>query len=152
MFITREAYRSPVSALFLSGGDVVWTATELGLQQIWFLAHLEEVDTEDGDGYASNRTMLLSDFQSIEHFLQSSHDGKVRLKSVHILTPGHVNGSDGWQMDRLRAVWQGREMLDEHPIPTDIFETVSGKKYPASFCGLSVEELAGDTLKFRFPH
>jgi len=66
------------------------------------------------------------------------------------VTPGHVNGSDSWQMDQLRAVWQGREMVDEHEMPMDIFETMSGKKYPASFCNLSVDELAGDTLKFQF--
>lgn len=152
MFITREAYKSPASNLFSSSGDIVWSMAELALQQIWFLAHLEEVDAENADGYANNRTVLLFDFETIERFLQSDQDGRIRLKSVHILTPGHINGSDSWQMDQLRAVWQGREIVDEHPVPTDIFETVSGKKYPASYCNLPVEELAGDTLKFRFSH
>lgn len=152
MFITREAYKSPASAFFSGIGDLVWSATELALQQVWFLVHLEEVDAADGVGYASSRTMLLFDFQIVEHFLQTGHGNGIRLKSVHIVTPGHVNGSDSWQMDQLCAVWQGREMVDEHEIPMDIFETVSGKKYPASFCSLSVEELAGDTLKFQFTH
>ena len=152
MFITREAYKSPVSD-FLSGiGDLGWSATEVALQQVWFLVHLEEIEAEDDAGYTCVRTMLLFDFHSVEHFLQAGQGSGLRLKSVHIVTPGHVNGSDSWQMDQLRAVWQGREMVDEHEIPMDIFETVSGKKYPASFCSLSVEELAGDTLKFQFPH
>lgn len=152
MFITREAYKSPVSAFLSSIGDIGWSATEVALQQVWFLVHLEEIEAEDDVGYTSVRTMLLFDFQSVERFLQTGQGSGLRLKAVHIVTPSHVNGSDSWQMDQLRAVWQGREMVDEHEIPMDIFETVSGKKYPASFCCLSVEDLAGDILKFQFSH
>lgn len=152
MFITRDAYKSPVSALFSGSGEFVWSVTELATQQIWFLAHLEELQSENDSGFLSSRTLLLFDFQSVEHFIHSNQDGRVRLKSIHIVTPGHVNGSDNWQMDRLRAVWQGREPFRGHDVPMNIFETVTGKKYPASFCSLSIEELAGDTLKFQFSH
>ncbi len=152
MFITRDAYKSPISAFFQNGGDLAWSATELATQQIWFLAHLEEIDPEDGDGCICHRTVLLFDFLSVENFLNFGQESKVRLKSVHIVTPSHVNGTDSWKMDQLRAVWQGREMVDDHPIPTNIYETVSGEMYPASYCGLTSEELAGDTLKFRFSH
>lgn len=152
MFITREAYKSPVSALFLNRGELVWSVAELALQQIWFIANLEEVDSEGDNGNASLRTMLVFDFESVAHFLNAEQDGKVRLKSVHIVTPGHINGSDHWQMDQLRAVWQGREFVDEYEIPTDVFETVSGKKYTSTFCSHSAEELNAEILKFRFPH
>lgn len=154
MFITRDTYKSSVAALFLGKGEAGWSATELALQQTWFLIHLEASDSEDDQELYCNRTVLLFDFQSVEHFITSSQDGNVRLKSVHIVTPGHVNGSDDWKMDQLRAVWQGREPVHEskNSIPIDIFETVSGEKYSASFSVLSVEELATDTLKFEFSH
>lgn len=152
MFITREVYKSPASAIFAGSETLVWSAAELGVQQSWFLAQLEESDAQKGDGHASIRTIFLFDFTSVEHFLHSNQDDRIRLKSVHIVTPGHVNGSNGWQMDQLRAVWQGREVIDEHEVPTNIFETVSGRKYPATYCGATVEELAGDTLKFQLPH
>lgn len=155
MFITRTAYKSPVSALFIGRGEVAWTATELALQQIWFLVQLEEVEVGGGSGFSVSRTVLLFDFQLVEQFIKSdkSDQGdKARLKSVHIVTPGHVNGSDNWQMDQIKAVWQGREPVDDYEIPMDIFETVSGKKYSASVSGLSIEELAGETLKFQFLH
>jgi len=60
MFITREAYKSPVS-VFLSGiGDLGWSATEVALQQVWFLVHLEEIETDDDVGYTSVRTIVWS--------------------------------------------------------------------------------------------
>lgn len=152
MFITRDAYKSPVSALFLGSGEAGWLAAELALQQVWFLVHLEEFDSVDDPAFSSSRTVLLFDFRSVERFILSNQDGRVRLKSAHIVTPGHVNGSDSWKMDQLRAVWQGRELVDDYEVSMDIFETVSGEKYPASFSGLSIEELAGETLKFEFSH
>ncbi|TAH13897.1 MAG: hypothetical protein EAZ11_00790 [Curvibacter sp.] len=152
MFITREAHKSPVSALFSNRGELVWSVAELALQQIWFLAHLEEVDPKDGDRNGNLRTMILFDFGNVEHLLNAPQDATVRLKSVHIVTPGHINGSDHWEMEKLQAVWQGREMIEEHEFPTDIFETVSGKKYSFSHCSNSAAELDGDTLKFRLPH
>lgn len=152
MFITRVAYKSPVSALFIGRGDVAWSATELALQQIWFLVQLEDFEVPGGSGFTSSRTVLLFDFQNVEKFIQTAPGDKARLKSVHIVTPGHLNGSDNWQMEQLRAVWQGREPVDDYEIPMDIFETVSGKKYSASFGGLPVEEFAGETLKFQFLH
>lgn len=152
MFITRDAYQSPVAALFLGNGEAGWSATELALQQTWFLVHLEESDPVNDPDFYCNRTVLLFDFQSVEQFILLGQDSNVRLKSVHIVTPGHVNGSDSWKMDQLRAVWQGREPVDEYEIPMDIFETVCGKKYPASFSVLSNDELAAETLKFEFSH
>ena len=152
MFITRVAYKSPVSAFFTGRGEVAWSATELALQQIWFLVQLEEFEAAGGSGFSTSRTVLLFDFQNVEQFIQSDQGDKARLKSVHIVTPGHVNGSDNWQMDQIKAVWQGREPVDDYEIPMDIFETVSGKKYSASFSGLSIDELAGETLKFQFLH
>lgn len=151
MFITREDYKSPASTIFPDSRGHVWSAAELALQQSWFLAQLEEYE-EDADESGSVRTVLLFDFRSVELFLHSAQDNRVRLKSLHIVTPGHINGSNSWQMDQLRAVWQGREIVDNLEIPTNIFETVSGKRFPATFCGVSVEELAGDTLKFQFTH
>jgi hypothetical protein len=152
MFITKSAYKSPVSAFFTGRGEVAWSATELALQQIWFLVQLEEIEAAGGSGFSISRTVLLFDFQNVEQFIQSDPGDRARLKSVHIVTPGHVNGSDNWQMDQIKAVWQGREPVDDYEIPMDIFETVSGKKYSASFSDLSIEELAGETLKFQFSH
>ncbi len=152
MFITREAYKSPVSALFSNRGELVWSVAEIALQQIWFLAHLEEVDPRDRNGNASLRTMMLFDFENVEHLLNAEQDATVRLKSVHIVTPGHINGSDHWEMEKLQAVWQGHELIEEQEFPTDIFETVSGKKYSFTLSSHSVAELDGNTLKYRLPH
>jgi hypothetical protein len=55
MFITRDAFKAPVSALLTGRGEVAWSATELVLQQIWFLVQLEEFELDKCSGFSSNR-------------------------------------------------------------------------------------------------
>jgi hypothetical protein len=152
MFITRENYKSPFSALLTGKGEAGWTATELALQRIWFLVDIEDLGYGGQEAVATRRTLLLFDFKSVEELMGSSTRKGHRLKSVHIATPGYLNGSDNWRMDQLRAVWQGREHIEGEELLMDIFETVSGERYPAMFGPLSSEELATDNLKFQLPH
>lgn len=150
MFLTFDSYKSPVSALLMGSDAAAWSATELAHQRAWFLVELEELGPVEDLSLSGQRTVLLFEFQHIEQFIRLGPNSKVRLKSVHMATPGHVNGSGNWKMDQLRAVWQGREPREDFEIPVDVFETADGKKYLASFSELPIEELAADTLKFEF--
>ncbi|HCY15445.1 MAG: hypothetical protein A2Z93_01555 [Curvibacter sp. GWA2_64_110] len=150
MFITSDSFRSPVSAFFCEPGNTGWIAAELGLQQSWFLAYFEQAETAEGDDeFSCERTMLFTDFRSVEQLIDAGPERGIRLKSVHILTPGHVNGTDTWKMDQIRSVWLGREPHSEY-IPMNVFETISGEKYSASFIGLTADELQIESLKFNF--
>jgi hypothetical protein len=149
MFITREAYKSPALAVFADSGEFIWTATELALQQSWFLVSLEGKPV-DAAGLSFTSTLLVSNFKSVESLLHSGPNGNVHLKSAHVVTPGHVNRSNDWQMERLRAIWVANEMVEGDAVPTDIYETVSGNMYKEFFCNIAVEDLVGRTLKYRF--
>lgn len=149
MFLTRASYRSPIAATFAGSDEQMWDATELPLQQIWFLVCFQ---VKDEDGHWFSSTVLVTDFQMVEPFVRTEDEGNTRLSSVHIVTPGHVNSHGDWQMERLFAVLQGHEISSGEAMPIDIFETVSGNRFPATFCKLAAEDLAGDfTLKFLLP-
>ncbi|MFM2253051.1 MAG: hypothetical protein RJB68_1388, partial [Pseudomonadota bacterium] len=98
MFLTRALFRSPVSSLFCEPDETVWTATELALQQTWFLAYFEQFETPGDEEFACGRTMLFADFSGVEQLISVGPKGGIHLKSVHIVTPGHVNGTDTWKM------------------------------------------------------
>lgn len=148
MFLTRAPFLSPISSLFCETGESVWTATELALQQTWFLAYFEQSETPDDDAFACGRTMLFAEFSGVEQLISLAPESGIRLKSVHILTPGHVNGTDTWKMDQIGAVWSGREPHTEY-IPMDVFETTTGKLYSASFVGHNADEFQLDAMKFK---
>lgn len=150
MFITRSSYKSSLTGLFSPDGEQMWDATEIALFQSWFLVTMDVREVDD-DQFASASTVLLSNFRSVEPLLQSGQDSNIRLRSVHIVTPGHRNGSRDWKMEKIRSVWEGWEAVGDQTLPVDIFETVSGNKYPASFCHIAVEDLKGNTLKYQLP-
>ena len=149
MFITRAAFRSPVSSLFCEPGETAWIAAELTLQKTWFLAYFEQFETPGNTEFACGRTMLFSEFSGVEQLIDLGPESGIHLKSVHILTPGHVNGTDTWKMDQIGVVWSGRGPHTED-IPMDVFETISGEKYPALFGGHTVVEFQLDAMKFNF--
>lgn len=149
MFLTRAPFRSPVSSLFCDPDETVWTATELALQQTWFLAYFEQFETPDHEEFACARTMLFADFSGVEELIGLGTENGIRLKSVHILTPAHVNGTSTWKMDQIGVVWSGREPHTEY-IPMDVFETTNGEKYSASFVGRDADEFQLDAMKFKF--
>lgn len=148
MFLTRAPFLSPISSLFCEPDENVWTATELVLQQTWFLAYFEQSETLEEDEFACARTMLFAEFSGVEQLIGLAPESGIRLKSVHILTPGHVNGTDNWKMDQIGAVWSGRESQTEYS-PMDVFETTSGDMYSASLAGHNADKLQLDAMKFK---
>ncbi|PQA75954.1 hypothetical protein [Rhodoferax sp. TS-BS-61-7] len=149
MFFTRTAFRSPISNLFCEPGETVWSAAELTLQQTWFLAYFEHFEVPGDTEFACGRTMLFAEFSGVEELIGLGPESGIHLKSVHILTPGHVNGTDTWKMDQIGVVWSGREPDAEY-MPMDVFETTSGERYPASFVGNNAVEFQLDAVKFKF--
>lgn len=151
MFITKSSYKSPMSGMFATNGDEMWEATQLAMQQIWFVVNLEIKDDEE-DEFACITTVLVTDFKNIEPLLQAGQDEKSRLSSVQIVIPALRDGKLNWHIEPLRAVLEGQEKVEDQELSVYIFETASGKKYPASFCSVPVEELGDGKLMYQLPH
>lgn len=148
MFITNTAFRSPVSNLFGGSSETYWLAAELAAQHPWFLVTVHQLESADDDSIAISRTILISDVITLEQFVRANSGSLVSIGSVQLITPGHINGSDQWQMDKLRAVWTAEEPSTTGQT-TDVFETAAGRKYAYSMLGTSVDDLQLGTVRFR---
>ena len=139
MFITNEAFHSPVSAMFGDASEKYWTMTELALHQIWFIAScVQEVGTGE-DAYEIGRTLFLSDKRQLEELLESG----ARLEDAYIVTPAHINGGSGWLMERLVRIWNATEP-DTECQRAHVFEAVSGQRYTDSALGTPWADLLLD--------
>lgn len=150
MFITNTAFRSPISGLFGNDSETYWHAAELALQHSWFLVTFIQAESDDEDAYEVGRTMLVSSMSEVEQLAYQNSGGLLRLDSVQVITPGHVNGTEQWKMDPLRAVWAAEEPSVEGQI-AQIYETSAGLKYVCSMLGTPIDELKTQTLRFRAP-
>ena len=149
MFNTKEDFRSPLSALMSVDGDTAWLAAELALEVPWFMVVFVQ-PTPAGHEVVlmRNRTMMFAHIQDVESLLAEHAKGRVKVVSVLVVTPGHLNGSGRWKMEPLKAVWMVQEPCLEGPPTSEMYETDEGVKY-TRYAAPS-EKMKNPVLRFRW--
>jgi len=94
--------------------------------------------------------MMINSVEALEQLVQESDDGLIEFDSVHIVTPGHVNGTNRWQMDLLDSIRTADEPGAEGQT-VDVFETRDGVRYAHSMLGTSIEDLRIGGMRFQSP-
>ncbi|MGB4782667.1 MAG: hypothetical protein WBH61_11650, partial [Candidatus Methylomirabilis sp.] len=117
MFITNDAFISPISSLLGNPAEHYWAAAELALCRPWFLVTFRHTQVTDGaNAFEMTRTMLLSNVKDIESWAQQENGGSMQLESVLLVSPGPLNGTQGWKMEPLSAVWTAEEPSAEGQV------------------------------------
>lgn len=151
MFITHQSSKSPFSEMLGGAALALWNEVELSLQTPWFLVDLRQTVPAALGVLETTRTLLLPNLQALEQIAQLQEtDEHARLVSIHIVTPGYLNGSDEWRMDLLRAVWSAEDP-NEPGNTIDVYEIQGGKKFSASTAGLGIDSLKIGAIRFRSP-
>lgn len=150
MFITQKSSKSPFSELLGGASHEHWNEVELALQSTWFVVALRQVESNSGGAIEIARTLLLSSVREVEKIAEQTVDGPTRLVSIHVVTPGFVNGSDEWKMNQLRAIWSAEDPK-EPGQRVEIFETNDGAKYTNSAFGSAIDDLKIKAIRFRSP-
>jgi hypothetical protein len=148
MLLTLDKFRSPISSLFFGAGETCWLSGELSLQQAWYLVQLQEVEEIDAQRVTCERTVLLFDFRSIEDLLERENKSPLRVKAAHIVTPGYLNGTDSWQMERITRVMSGFQTIDGEEVLLDVLETAEGRKYDCFDSLPFKQDWVGGRLRF----
>lgn len=139
MFITNEAHRAALLGIFAGKGDSYWRVVEKVLLKPWYLVTLKQIETErsatvdSNDGFEFTRSILISELCDLMALLDLANDATYSqtLESVMVVTPGHVNGTADWQMDRLAAIWRVANQGDD-VAQNLLLETAEGRHYPTS--------------------
>lgn len=149
MFNTKEDFRSPLSALMSVDGDTSWLAAELALEVPWFMVVFVQPTLAGHEVVLMrSRTMMFAHIQDVESLLAEHAKGQVKVVSVLVVTPGHLNGSGRWKMELLKAVWMAQEPSVEGPPTGEMYETDEGVKYTRY--GTPSEKLKNPVLRFRW--
>jgi hypothetical protein len=148
MFNTKEDFKSPLSALMAVDGYTSWRAAELALDVPWFMVvFLQPVPTGHDEPLIRSRTMMFAHIEDVENLIGMHAKGQVEIVSVLVVTPRHINGSQSWKMEPLKAVW----MAEERSVPghtAEIYETDEGVEYSRYFTPR--EKLGNRILRFRW--
>ena len=124
MFVTASSKRihSPV----MPKDEYLWSMMELELLTPILVISAHEVECEGGSEVT--RTFFVQ-----PHELQQvASSAGLEIDRIDLFSPAHVNGSDGWKLEAVEAIWRCREPA--HKGCTAWLFRVAGQEYCDSSC------------------
>ena len=101
MFQTANCSRHPVYSAFAGDGHHVWSQVELVLSRPWFFVSFLQ---RNGEEETVGNIFLSLLEQLIE--LSKLQSPVFSVNEVLLVSPGWLNETGGWQMERLHSVWR----------------------------------------------
>ncbi len=100
-----------------------WRYAELSFNSIWLYVSIGYVRL----GPPRQCTMLLPELREFEQLLKDCKSEALWIDDIMVVSPGDVNGSGAWMMDRLNAL---EEAIDEQTGEfVYIYVLEDGKRY-----------------------
>ena len=100
MFETIDITEVESPAIFKKNGARVWPSVSLNLHIAWFKVIYRMQKPED-DSKIENIIFVTRAEQIAEMILIED----CQILKVYLMSPGHINGSDDWKMDKIKEVW-----------------------------------------------
>lgn len=135
MFETRPSSEIPIPQT-LGGDSKFWTHVQLHLHMPWFYLIV-------GGGMSSEIILATRPEQWVG--LSEALPGR-RIEKIHLVSPGWLNGSDGWKMEPLRQLWTATDQESDSAVTIYVVET--GARYIDSLSCASEERLVNTMLMF----
>ena len=140
MFETIDAAEMEMPMGLLNEGQRVWQFVNYRLHMHWFYM-LYKTEFE-GDSMSSDFALFTSEDQIVE---MSSFD-HVEIIDIYFVSPGHLNGSDHWKMEKLKEIWTSKIKNDKSGINGMIYVLQDDKEYRRHAYNDKTEELIKDKL------
>jgi len=119
MFQTHESAKLPI--FWKDVGESLWSYTELMANASWFYADCLLTDGVD----TVTSTYLLSMSSQINDLINIP---EITIKSVYIVSPPHINGTDSWKMNPVAKICAGKIRYERYKSNIEIYELKNGEK------------------------
>lgn len=135
MFRSHQADMAGMPGMF-GDGLMHWHSVSRALATHWYHVSVQRFH----DGQFRNHTEMPNDEARLVELLLAQ-DQSLVVREVQAVTPGWMNKSDGWKMEKLMSLSMG---FSQEEVPVSILEVESGEVYIDSHePGLNVESLTG---------
>jgi len=121
LFVTNTAPNAPIAGSMHEDTLCKWNHVLLPAEIHLYVAVYKYTITQNMNIL---QTVMLN---SIEQLLELQNDNKVQLNEVYLFSPGNLNKSTQWKLERLAEIKQGN-IYDSEEIAT-ILELKNGNQY-----------------------
>lgn len=98
MFLTYQCAKIDQFGIF-EGAPAAWSYVEHDIHRPWFYV----ATVESGEDIDLHPMLMLSDDQLLRSLLDNQ-EGRLRMESVLLVTPHHMNQSGRWMMEPLESI------------------------------------------------
>lgn len=130
MFQTFDNAKLPI--FWKDVGESVWSYAELMVNATWFYADCKVTDGVD----TVTSTYLLSMSSQISDLINQP---EITIRSVYIVSPPYINGTDSWKMSLLAKISAGKIRYEDCEGEIEIYELKNGEKLYSS-CEINNDE------------
>ncbi|MDH4552674.1 hypothetical protein [Pseudomonas sp. BN607] len=135
MFRSHLADMAGIPGMF-GDGLMHWHGVSRALATHWYHVSVQRFE----DGQFRDQTEMPNDEARLVDLLLAQNESLV-VREVQAVTPGWMNKSDGWRMEKLMSLSMG---FSQEEVPVSILEVEGGKVYIDSHePNLNVESLTG---------
>lgn len=121
MFETHNNAELFLPKALAPNGERLWSYVGMHVHVPWFYIEYA-VDHEN----MKLRTVLF--LSSVEQLKSLTEQENIEITQAHVVTPGYVNKTGTWKMDRLKQVVQATNNLGETEFPVSIYVLMNGKE------------------------
>lgn len=134
MFETVDNAEVSIPAELKDFDERAWWYVTYRLHMRWFHVTCE---FNYKDGQATHMLFLTQ----LEHLLDIEKEKSIKILQIDLVTPGHMNDGERWQMEPLSEIWIGYEPDTEHRQEAQIYVVADGSHYIDSALETNEEEL-----------
>lgn len=123
-------------------GESMWHAVTRYMESHYYHVTIEL----EGEGRCGRYVLMLDDERLLQRVLVTQSD-EAYVKSIQLVTPGHINGTGDWKMEPLARAVTGQ---DHNECSVSVLTVDSGVVYHTSQAEVfAMDDLADQTLIFQ---
>jgi hypothetical protein len=114
------------------------------MQVPWFLVQIMHPGDDRDVEHEPKKSFIVPEERVLD-LVRLQNVPRLWIESISIISPGYMNGSAGWQMNPLAAIWTASEP-DEPSHEATLYELDDGRRYVQSAFGTALKSLVQPVL------
>ena len=136
MFETHDGAEIPVPPVFGEPGLRLWSYVRSRLHVPWLHVVYSLSYEEEGERYSLREMMFLTQVGQLQQLQETG----AQIVAIDLMSPGHLNGTDGWKLEALAEIWEGAVPKTEGQV-AQVYVLKNGTRYVDSALDTPESEL-----------
>ena len=143
MFGTMDSTEIVIPSMPLTDGTHIWTSVNLNMHVHWLYVTYQAQYDDD------TKLVEIIFLTEAEQLLEISLNEKIQIIEVYLVSPGYVNGSNSWKMEKVKEIWKATLRLDELDSSGRIYIVEGNCEYVHSYLTMDKGDFTKKELIFK---